>query len=56
MGIPIARMELVDSQTIEACNDYFKENMLVSPHLFLEFHGSENSVKEQSETVSEIAD
>ena len=55
MGIPIARMELVDSQTIEACNEYFKENMLVSPHLFLEFHGSENSVKEQSETVSEIA-
>ena len=38
MGIPLSRMELVDCQTIEACNEYFKENMLVSPHLFLEFH------------------
>ena len=56
MGVPMARMELVDSQTIEACNEYFKENMLVSPHLFLEFHGSESSVKEQSELVSEIAE
>ena len=56
MGIPMARMELVDSQTIEACNDFFKENMNVSPHLFLEFHGSECSVKEQSELVSEIAE
>ena len=44
MGIPMARMELVDSQTIEACNDYFNEDMHVSPHLFLEFHGSEDSV------------
>ena len=35
MGIPMARMELVDSQTIEACNDYFNEDMHVSPHLFL---------------------
>ena len=55
MGIPMARMELVDSQTIEACNEYFKENMIISPHLFLEFHGSEDSVIEQSKIVSEIA-
>ena len=25
------------------------------PHLFLEFHGSETSVREQSEIVAEIA-
>ena len=56
MGIPMARMELVDSQTIEACNDYFNEDMHVSPHLFLEFHGSEDSVNEQSKLVSEIAE
>ena len=52
----MARMELVDSQTIEACNDYFNEDMHVSPHLFLEFHGSEDSVNEQSKLVSEIAE
>ena len=56
MGIPMARMELVDSQTIEACNDYFNEDMHVSPHLFLEFHGSEDAVNEQSKIVSEIAE
>ncbi|MAI97815.1 MAG: 2-hydroxy-acid oxidase [Rhodobacteraceae bacterium] len=55
MAIPMARMELVDTETIQACNQYFQENMPELPHLFLEFHGSETSVKEQSELVSEIA-
>ena len=55
MAIPVARMELLDTETILACNEYFKESMSLSPHLFLEFHGSEASVREQSEIVSEIA-
>ena len=55
MAIPIARMELVDTETIQACNEYFQETMPEAPHLFMEFHGSESSVMEQSEIVSEIA-
>ena len=55
LAIPMARMELVDAETIQACNKYFQENMSELPHLFLEFHGSETSVREQSEIVAEIA-
>ena len=55
MAIPMARMELVDTETIQACNSYFQENMSELPHLFLEFHGSESAVKEQSEIVADIA-
>ncbi len=55
MAIPMARMELVDTETILACNEYFGEAMPPLPHLFLEFHGSDSSVREQSEIVSDIA-
>ena len=54
-GIPIARMEFVDSQTSEILNKYSKSAMENLPHLFMEFHGSENSVIEQAEFVKEIA-
>ena len=55
MGIPIARIELVDSAMIRGLNLWDKNFSLPeSPHLFLEFHGSDSGVKEQAETVGEI--
>ena len=54
MGIPVARMELLDAQCIEAINAYAGLDLPVSPLLLLEFHGSESSVIEQSETFGEI--
>ncbi|MBJ7539126.1 FAD-binding oxidoreductase [Marinomonas transparens] len=53
-GVPIARIELLDGLTIEAVNTYLKSTHAVKPTLFLEFHGSEVSVKEQAETVGGI--
>ena len=55
MGIPMARIELVDSAMIRGLNLWDKNfNLPETPHLFLEFHGSETGVAEQSETVGEI--
>jgi D-lactate dehydrogenase (cytochrome) len=47
---------LLDEVQMAACIAYSKlEGMTASPTLFLEFHGSEASVKEQAETVEAIA-
>jgi D-lactate dehydrogenase (cytochrome) len=54
-GIPIARIELLDSLMIQACNAYSKLDLPVAPTLFVEFHGSTTSVREQSEMFGEIA-
>lgn len=53
-GIPLARVELVDEQQITICNGYSKLTLPEQPTLFLEFHGSEGSVREQSERFGEI--
>ena len=54
-GIPVARIELLDEEQVKACNAYSKLDLPEEPLLLLEFHGSESSVKEQSELFSEIA-
>ena len=54
-GLPVARMELLDAAMIAATNDYSKLSLPVAPTLFLEFHGSDASVREQSERFGEIA-
>ena len=54
-GIPIARMEFIDSKTANILNNYSKSTLKDLPHLFMEFHGSEASVVEQAEAVKEIA-
>ena len=53
-GIPLARVELVDEQQIAICNAYSKLTLPERPTLFVEFHGSESSVREQSERFGEI--
>lgn len=55
MGVPVARMEFVDALSIRAVNEYSNYAMPEKPTLFLEFHGTESGVAEQSETVREIA-
>ncbi|GGB36852.1 lactate dehydrogenase [Roseibium aquae] len=55
-GIPVARIELLDELQIRACNTYSKMSLPETPTLFLEFHGTEASAREQSELFSAIAE
>jgi FAD/FMN-containing dehydrogenase len=48
-GIPVARIELLDALQVRASNLYSKLSLPETPMLFLEFHGSDTSVAEQSE-------
>jgi D-lactate dehydrogenase (cytochrome) len=55
MGIPIARVELLDGNTVRMVNAYAKLSLREEPLLLMEFHGSPSGVKEQAEAVQEIA-
>jgi D-lactate dehydrogenase (cytochrome) len=55
MGIPIARVELIDAHTVRMVNTYARLSLREEPLLLMEFHGSPASVKEQAETVQDIA-
>jgi len=54
-GIPLARMELLDEVQMGAVNRYSKLSYQESPTLFLEFHGTEFDLTEQTEKVGTIA-
>jgi D-lactate dehydrogenase (cytochrome) len=54
-GLPVARIELLDTLQVKACNLYSKLGLKETPTLFVEFHGTEASVAEQSERFGEIA-
>jgi len=54
-GVPIARIELIDEVQIDAINRYSKTDLAIAPTLFLEFHGTERGVEEQSQIVQELA-
>ncbi len=56
MGLPMARIELVDVASVEAVNAYSGSELDAAPHLLLEFHGSDAGVAEQSETFGAIAE
>lgn len=56
LGIPVARIELLDEVQMDAVNKYSGLDHPLAPTLFLEFHGAtERSVVEQAEMVKEIA-
>lgn len=55
MGIPIARVELIDHNTVRMVNAHSKLGLREEPMLLMEFHGSPAGVKEQAELVQEIA-
>ena len=55
MGIPIARVELIDHNTVRMVNAYAKLGLREEPLLLMEFHGSPAGVQEQAELVQEIA-
>ena len=54
-GIPVARIELLDELQVKATNAYSKLTLPETPMLFVEFHGTEAGVAEQSERFGEIA-
>jgi len=57
MGIPMARVELLDEVQMKGMNIFNPElNLPEKPHLFLEFHGSETGVKEQVELFESIGE
>lgn len=53
-GVPIARIELVDEQSMEQANAYSGTSYLVKPTLFLEFHGNEAGLKQDVEFTTDI--
>ncbi|MCF3640977.1 FAD-binding protein [Rhizobium sp. TRM95111] len=54
LGIPVARIELLNALQIKACNAYSGLALPEQPTLFVEFHGNEASVKLQSEQFGEV--
>ena len=55
LGVPIARCELLDANTIRMVNAHSKLTLREGAMLLMEFHGSPEGVKEQVQTVQEIA-
>ncbi|HVQ03368.1 MAG TPA: FAD-linked oxidase C-terminal domain-containing protein [Burkholderiaceae bacterium] len=55
LGVPIARVELLDANAVRAVNKHEKLALRETPMLLMEFHGSDNGVKEQAEIVQSLA-
>jgi len=55
LGVPIARIELLDDVQMDSVNRFSKLSYPVKNTLFVEFHGTDSAVKEQAETVQAIA-
>src|SRR3546814_1722931 len=55
-GIAIARMELLDTRAMIACNRQSHLGLPECPTLFLEFHGSGASISEQLRSEEQTAE
>ncbi len=55
MGIPVARIELVNALQMRAMKAYSHLDYPESPCLFVEFHGTDGGVAEEAELFGEIA-
>lgn len=53
-GIPIARVELLDEDSIKQVNQIKKTSYEIAPTLFLELHGNEAGLKQDLKFVEEI--
>ncbi len=54
-GIPMARIEFLDTGSVLACNAHAGFDLPAQPHLLVEFHGSPAGVAEQAARFGEIA-
>jgi len=54
MGVPVARVEFMDTTAVRATNAYSKLTLRESPLLLFEFHGSPTGVQEQAQVVQDI--
>jgi D-lactate dehydrogenase (cytochrome) len=54
MGIPLARIEMLDPLQVRACNRHSKLDLPEEPLLLVEFHGSPETVKDDVARFSEI--
>jgi D-lactate dehydrogenase (cytochrome) len=55
IGLPLARIELADAVQMRACNAYSHLSLPEQPTLFVEFHGTPASAREQIEAFAAIA-
>jgi D-lactate dehydrogenase (cytochrome) len=55
VGVPIARVEFIDSLAVRAINRHSNLTLREAPTLFFEFHGTAASVEEQAQLVQELA-
>jgi D-lactate dehydrogenase (cytochrome) len=56
LGIPVARIELLDDVQMDACIRYSQlDEFAARPTLFFEFHGTEAGVREQAAMIESIA-
>ena len=55
MGLPMARIEFLDPETVAACNAFSGLALPVAPLLLVEFHGSPESTTENTHRFREIA-
>ncbi|WP_027795793.1 FAD-binding oxidoreductase [Paraburkholderia acidipaludis] len=55
VGVPIARVEFIDSLAVRAINRHSNLTLREAPTLFFEFHGTAAGVEEQARLVQELA-
>jgi D-lactate dehydrogenase (cytochrome) len=54
-GLPVARIELLDAAQIRASDRYSRLDLAEVPTLFVEFHGTDAGVRDESVRFAEIA-